>query len=800
MTNTEILINQYASTFNQKLHLNMQLSQNQYGAKFAWLYLDQWSKAKIDKAMKKPIVGVLVEYQNGQEAKPVPIDISTVNYKRFFDEANYPYTQFTADLLSAHKAILKSILDENKNKTLASLQITSAVASDSDTTSYTSRTISLFGSPKFANKYTEADREWIFDKIYKDSSDNLYMNISGKLFKLEVKPGTERELLGNSLSENANFWPAWFQENRPNLDRWNEIIDEELLAYDWTDSNNKSIEETLMDRGVPRIYLECLTIEVIERIEEYETNKGRKRAKYLEKVHVMLDTGSKNTAWTYPNQVKVFSKNLISSVDVSRVKKIPTFSNDPEEVAVKHLPKKTAVAHTSVPQLPKWWDKFLGGDRFTDPVMDKMKLAFFVNCTLDAKYRGRQTLVIGGEGLDGKGVLLEVLQNIIGNEYSVTCTPSDFKEEDRFGLAKIFNKKFVALTDCKSVSALMKLDKFKALTGSDMLSIDRKNLTSLNFNPRGLTVAIATNSSFYINGEFGRTRVMPIIMKKNFKSSEFLEKGEMVVNLLSEREEFLQWCADYVMFINDKCKGKLISGDRLMMVSDRDLKDYLKDLEDDEKDKSDLEFEYFKKMCLNQSLFGNTFCNWNNRTDEEEYESDLFKELYEEYVIGWSNFDPTQNPLKKSKDGKVYTSIASLVLWFNTMIEQQNPQCAKLKRKLSAMTSGQVKFTNSEKNSLTRGLIDWAKSRANTEVLERGWVDDKVIRKAIIFKDLNEVPSDSPLKQEVSLSQHTSSSGPVTPISISKVDEAMNGSSWTAPEHTAEEKASMDEFADLLVG
>ena len=560
------------------------------------------------------------------------------------------------------------------------------------------------------------------------------------------------------------------------------------MAYDWSDSNNKSIEETLMDQGVPRIYLECLTIEVIERIEEYETDKGRKRAKYLEKVHVMLDTGSKNTAWTYPNQVKVFSKNLISSVDVSRVKKIPTFSNDPEEVAVKHLPKKTAVAHKSVPQLPKWWSKFLGGDRFVDPVMDKMKIAFFVNCTLDAKYRGRQTLVIGGEGLDGKGVLLEVLQNIIGNEYSVTCTPSDFKEEDRFGLAKIFNKKFVALTDCKSVSALMKLDKFKALTGSDMLSIDRKNLTSLNFNPRGMTVAIATNASFYINGEFGRTRVMPVVMKKNF-----VEKGEMVVNLLSEREEFLQWCADYVMFINDKCKGKLISGDRLMMVSDKDLKDYLKDLENDEKDKSDLEFEYFKKMCLNQILFGNTFCNWNNRTDEEEYESDLFKELYEEYVIKWSNFDPTQNPLKKSKDGKVYTSISSLVLWFNTMIEAQNPECAKLKRKLSAMTTGQVKFTNSEKNNLTKGLIEWAKSRENTEFLERAHIDDVQVRKAIIFKDLTEVPSESSTK--IGISQTHSSH-----VNVSKVDEAMNGSSWTAPEHTAEEKASMDEFADLLVG
>lgn len=752
MTNTEILINQYASTFNQKLHLNMQLSQNQYGAKFAWLYLDQWSKAKIDKTMKKPIIGVLVEYQNGQQAKPVPIDISSVNYKRFFDEANYPFTQFTADLLAAHKAVLKSILDENKNKTLASLQITAAVTSDSDTTSYTSRTVSLFGSPKFANKYTEADREWIFDKIYKDSCDNLYMNISGKLFKLEVKPGTERELLGNSLSENANFWPAWFQENRDNLDRWNEIIDNELLAYDWSDANSKSLEETLMDQGVPRIYLECLTIEVIERIEEYDTEKGRKRAKYLEKVHVMLDTGSKNTSWTYPNQVKVFSKNLISSVDVSRVKKIPTFSNDPEEVAVKHLPKKTAVAHKTAPQLPHWWNKFLGGERFMDPIMDKMKLAFFVNCTLDAKYRGRQTLVIGGEGLDGKGVLLEVLQNIIGNEYSVTCTPSDFKEEDRFGLAKIFNKKFVALTDCKSVSALMKLDKFKALTGSDMLSIDRKNLTSLNFNPRGLTVAIATNSSFYINGEFGRTRVMPMIMKKNFKSSEFLEKGEMVVNLLSEKEEFLQWCEDYVMYINDKCKGKLINGDRLMMVSDKDLKDYLKDCEDDDKDKADLEFEYFKRMCLNQTLFGNTFCNWNNRTDEEEYESDLFKELYEEWVIKWCSYDDKDVPLKKSSDGKIYTSISRLVLWFNTLVDTPSPYCSRLKRKLSGMTSGQVRFTNSEKNDLTRGLIEWAKSRENTEFLERGKIDDVQVRKAVIFNDLKEIPK-SPLLQGTSFDE-----------------------------------------------
>lgn len=34
---------------------------------------------------------------------------------------------------------------------------------------------------------------------------------------------------------------------------------------------------------------------------------------------------------------------------------------------------------------------------------------------------------------------------------------------------------------------------------------------------------------------------------------------------------------------------------------------------------------------------------------------------------------------------------------------------------------------------------------------------------------------------------------------VDKVDAAMNGSTWTTPEHTPEEKASMDQFADLLV-
>ena len=134
---------------------------------------------------------------------------------------------------------------------------------------------------------------------------------------------------------------------------------------------------------------------------------------------------------------------------------------------------------------------------------------------------------------------------------------------------------------------------------------------------------MATNHNFYVNGEHGRTRVLPLVFRKNFTRSTQIEKHELVQMLLSEKRDFLQWCVDYKLYYQTNRPG-LFTANSLNLCTDEDI-DKLADKDADI-------FELFKKMCEKQTLNGRKFVNWNEKTAEDEENEQEENEIFDLFI------------------------------------------------------------------------------------------------------------------------------------------------------------------------
>lgn len=788
------------NNINQHIQQNMQIRNNQYGARVGLDHKDQWLTLKVPKKLTDPLPGVMLEYVNGQNGKAEWREINQQNFARFFDTNTYSYSDLLNDLKNGVSLIVSEYVKESQSKTEASMAIESA--NDSDV-QYRTKTFNLFSTGQFSNQYTQSDKEFIYNRIFRDDSNNFYFQLEGQLWPLDFKNNTERTVQGNGMNNETNFWPAFFRTFSAQIEAWNNIIVTSLVTYDPANIG-KSVEAYLMDQGVPRTYMECLLIARTERGEVTVNEKGSHSISwYPEKIDIQLDTGTSNHSWTYSNQVTVFSKTLFQSIDADRVKLIPTFTNG-DEVAVKHLPAVLPNKCDTVPKLPKTWNMFLGGDRFFDPVMDKMKIACFVHNTYKANYSGRQVLVIGGEGDDGKGTFIKVLEDIVGPKYAVTCKPKNFDGQDRFGLTKIFNKKLVILPDCKQVSALFGYDDFKSLTGGDSMDLDRKYASSIKYSPKGMTVAVCTNNPFYILGEHGKSRVLPVIFRKNFKWNTFIEKDEMVARLLSEKREFLQWCEDYRMFINSKCKGTLLKGDRLRICADADLEAFSKENWDCD-DAPNIEYTYFKNACKNQTLKGSIFCSWNQRLEEDAAKVEDIEEVLTMTVSGFFSdkekllVDPylKEYIIQDKETGRCYITTNGLIAYFNLVHMTRGTRFYSY---ISGLIDMRIGIKNHSKNEFFVGMKAWFED-GGAIFYEQKQIGDKHYRKCFDLTDFHVESGVVDEAEETIKKFQANQAGkdPEKKAGINKEDEVMNGTSWNPPELTAEEKAERAQFQDLLV-
>lgn len=643
---TSLLKEQFERRINGFLKGSVDLTTNEFGSEFKLPHPNKISAWKKTKEIKIPN---MLDYNNGRSEPPKFEQITEKNFGKWFDTERFKFDELVVEFEALKKNLTKAISDKINKQSEATMAL-AGIGEEEIKIQYKTKDYRFFSTIDCGTKYTKADDDFIFNNLYKDEGNNLYWKLKDKLYLLNFKTGGERELLGNTNDADSQFWPDFFRIYEDKFDEWNRKITTIVQAYDWNESN-ESIEKTLLNNGIPRIWLECLLMKVRMKGIEKDTSNGKKEIVwYNEGATVSLNGANGRQEYTKRNLIEILSKTLMISVDVNRLKTIPTYSNNRNEVAIKYLDIPQCKNPTTEPKLPKMWEKFLGGNRFYNPYMDKMKIATFVCNVLNAKYSGRQVLCLGGTGEDGKGVFLHILDLILGTDHTANVPFGSFSDSDQFGLASVINKKFVYLSDCKYLSKLFASDKFKQLTGHDKISINRKNMDFFSYVPKGTVFAAVTNNSFYVNDTHGKSRVMPVVFRKNFDTKDIIDKNEMEEKLYAERNEFLQWCIDYRYWLNKICNGNLLRGTQLIMCCDKDLEKIKNGDIDDNK--------LFKSMCETETLNGKPFCNWNDY-EETDDDTDVYFPLFESCFI-------------KTDDENDYISVSEMLLVLENYITKHN--------------------------------------------------------------------------------------------------------------------------------
>lgn len=615
-----ILKEQFEKRINGFLKGSVDITTNEFGSVFKLPHTNKIASWKKTKEIKIPN---MLTYNNGRNEDPNYDQITDKNFGRWFDTTRYKFDELVLDFEALKKNLTKANTEKLNKQSEATMALAS-IGDDEVKIQYKTKDYHFFSTIDCGTKYTKADDDFIFNNLYKDEGNNLYWKLKDKLYLLNFKTNGERELVGNTNDADSQFWPDFFRIYEDKFNEWNRKITAIVQAYDWNEAND-SIEKTLLNNGIPRIWLECLLMKVRMKGLERETSTGKKEIVwYNEGATVSLNGANGKQEYTKRNLIEILSKTLMIAVDVNRLQTIPTYSNNRNEVAIKYLDLPKCSDPKSEPKLPPMWEKFLGGNRFYSPYMDKMKIATFVCNVLNARYSGRQVLCLGGTGEDGKGVFLHILDMILGTDHTANVPFGSFADSDQFGLASVINKKFVYLSDCKYLSKLFASDKFKQLTGHDKISINRKNMDFFSYVPKGTVFAAVTNNSFYVNDTHGKSRVMPVVFRKNFENKDIIDKNEMEEKLYAERKEFLQWCIDYRYWLNTLCNGNLLRGTQLIMCCDKDLEKVKNGDIDDNK--------LFKTMCETETLNGKPFCNWNDY-EETDDDTDVYNPLFDSCFI-----------------------------------------------------------------------------------------------------------------------------------------------------------------------
>jgi len=558
---------------------------------------------------RKTIYGVVTD-----SVSDVVEVITEKNYKRWFDVSKVSFDTLYKDyqnLLTVAKKFEQTEVNLLSKQTTASELISRSNATPNSTESFKLREgyqvkIPLFEKYFAERQFSDADKKYFFDKIRRDSEGNFYFItyddmkpvINNIYLAQETGFRTGREILISPVEARKNvrdFWFHFLAYFNKNVSTWKSKTLEVRNSYMLTNTS-ENFETVCMQAGVPRLFLEMIDIYDNYAV-KYVKGFGGKITTIHYRTHsdIVYKNGIDAKTVQSVIQKQAISKVLLQSVDSSeetRVKNIKRFSNNPQEIAIKHLHLPSYSNPTEEPKLPPTWSRFLEEGtaldgtklkRFDNPKMDKMKIACYVVNTLSADYSGRQALTMFGIGGDGKGSFIAVIRKILGEEHSVTVSPDEFDSNNQFGLYGILNKKAICIEECGAPSKLFKSQKFLSVTGHDTIVLEAKYQLSMNYSTAGTTTILATNTAFGLHGMQELTRCMPILWHRNYEEdsrSKFksIDKKEMVNKLYEEKDDFIQWCVDYRIWLNEKYDRALLVGGSskqigttLKLMSDEDL-------------------------------------------------------------------------------------------------------------------------------------------------------------------------------------------------------------------------------------
>ena len=534
-----------------------------------------------------------------------PSDVSVKKFNIWL--ANIPEFQAKWNSIVAFLDEVKSFETElvsRTHKKIVSHATEASELSDAITTAESSTYKWLMfntGLNALANEITDVDKEFIYNRLAVLPDNNGSLSTGQYYWKFNdgysIIP---MEKDNRTIEIDPEFWNKWWEENRAAVLNYTKSVIEtlalmcisgkqgEMVEYDNQIVPPNQIEELIRQR-CPSSILRCLTVGQVYR--KRQTEDGEVMVPTGEFIPALrLTQRLQRTSMESVDWESLLAKNLLRGIDLKSVKQLKIFSNTP--CTAQHYLGPIPIPRTTdtEPTLDKCptWNMFLNG-KFPSPKMGKFRLASFILSVIDANNYNRQLLYTTGNGSDGKTTLLEAITRMFDPKVTNNSLPAS-AFASQFGLNDAINKRLLMIDDTKlnEMNAFINSDTVKRITGAGatgQLQIDIKNRNPIAWHVSGCKMMIATNGYMTLSDEATISRINPLLILQNYKRSQAMDQETLENKLVSERAEFIQWCADYFnYYVNitnaNGERNRLYSGVGVQVLTDAMWEAWLRAEED----------------------------------------------------------------------------------------------------------------------------------------------------------------------------------------------------------------------------
>lgn len=522
-----------------------------------------------------------------------PSDVSVRKFEAWL--ANIPEFQAKWNSTIAFLDEVKSFEAELVSKThkkIVSHATETSVLSDAVTAAESSTYKWLIfntGLNALANEITDVDKEFIYNRLAVLPDSNGSLSTGQYYWKFNdgysIIP---MEKDNRTIEIDPEFWNKWWDENRIAVLNYTKSVIEtlaimcisekqgEMVAYNNQIVPPNQIEELIRQR-CPSCILRCLTVGQVYRKRQTEDKEvivpTGEFIPALRLTQCLQRTSMESVDWE-----SLLAKNLLRGIDLKSVKQLKIFSNTPCTSQHYLGPIPIPRATDTEPTLDKCptWNMFLNG-KFPSPKMGKFRLASFILSVIDANNYNRQLLYTTGNGSDGKTTLLEAIIRMFDPKVTNNSLPAS-AFASQFGLKEAINKRLLMIDDTKlnEMNSFINSDTVKRVTGAGatgQLQVDIKNRNPIAWHVSGCKMMIATNGYMTLSDEATISRINPLLILQNYKRSQAMDQETLENKLVSERAEFIQWCADYFNYYVNMTnangeRNRLYSGVGVQVLTD----------------------------------------------------------------------------------------------------------------------------------------------------------------------------------------------------------------------------------------
>ena len=416
-------------------------------------------------------------------------------------------------------------------------------------------------------KITQPDIDFLYSHLRQDSMKNLYWVFAdGTVLGIPLSEGSA----ARKILDDADFWSRFCTENMSRIKDYCKVIVDRCYELR---NNILNIDDDLptIEEELENVVPHCISRNVCVQIHFRKVGSGKNVSWVFD--HFSLAMNAQKQALNRTNWCSVLQVDMIKFLDFTRVPFIEQWTDQDNVNAIYHSPFKPIIRNVgAMPKLPPTFASFFKG-KLTNPIMGMLRVAVFIRSVLDPNNFSRQALVLVGLGKEGKGVFCKFLERAIGDA-CVTLQENAFDRENRFGMVPVINKRLVILQDIKQPSSVIESPMFKSITGNDTLSIDRKFQNAMEWRVHGTKLVLVTNKKIWLNNNYSVTRVLPLFFQKNYEDSDAKGVMDLSDQLLLEKNEFIQWCYDYVAYFENTCNKKgerfpCITKNGLTVIDDR---------------------------------------------------------------------------------------------------------------------------------------------------------------------------------------------------------------------------------------